>query len=475
MVFDSYTFIVFLTAVLAVHYSAISWQYKKLSLLISSYLFYGSWNPPFVILLVLSTTIDWFAAQWMHVAESKGKRVAFLVLSLCTNLGMLGFFKYANFLVASYTDLVAALGITHVPPKLSIILPVGISFYTFQTLSYTIDVYRRKMEPAKSPLDFALYVSFFPQLVAGPIVRAVDFLPQCSTERRVSARHLGWGACLLVLGLFLKMVIADSMFSQTVDEVYSASRETHGTLDSWLGTIAFAGQIYCDFAGYSFCAIGVAMMLGFALPDNFRCPYAAIGFSDFWRRWHISLSTWLRDYLYIPLGGNRHGQVVMLMSLMATMLLGGLWHGPSWTFVAWGAVHGALLVIERLIRQTAIAKWSAWSTIGGKLCLAAITFACVCFTWVLFRANTFQQASSMWLAMMGWGGMVGSEVAFVDMLEVLGTFACLAFAHWHFRETPIESAVDRTPPIVLSIIVAAMLVTIFLTRGESRAFIYFQF
>ena len=246
---------------------------------------------------------------------------------------MLGFFKYGGFLLANFRRGLALLGVDYVPPEMDIFLPIGISFYTFQTLSYTIDVYRGHTRPWPSFLDFAMFVTFFPQLVAGPIVRAAEFLPQCVTPKRANAHQLGWGASLLVLGIFEKVVLADGVMAPVVDTVYGSVREA-GFFSAWVGTLAFGSQIFFDFAGYSTCAIGAGLSLGFVLPDNFRFPYAAVGISDFWTRWHISLSSWLRDYLYIPLGGNRQGLVRTQANLMVTMLLGGLWHGAAWRFVA---------------------------------------------------------------------------------------------------------------------------------------------
>ncbi|MBW1906898.1 MAG: MBOAT family protein, partial [Deltaproteobacteria bacterium] len=304
MQFDSYSFLLFFGLVLAVNQSRLTWSSKKLSLLVASYIFYAAWNPPFVLLLWGSTIADWFVARGIAASRSSTRRRLLLIASLCINLGVLGFFKYGGFLLQNFVSLVSLLGVDYRPAAPSIVLPVGISFYTFQTLSYTIDVYRNRAQPWHSFRDYALYVSFFPQLVAGPIVRSSTFLPQCETERPVSGDQLGRGMALLVLGLFMKVVVADGLMAPVSEQVFAEGAVTDFR-SAWLGTLAFAGQIFCDFAGYSTCAIGVALCLGFDLPTNFRFPYAALGFSDFWRRWHISLSSWLRDYLYIPLGGNR--------------------------------------------------------------------------------------------------------------------------------------------------------------------------
>jgi alginate O-acetyltransferase complex protein AlgI len=326
MLFNSLTFVVFFAAVLLAYRVLGNWNAKKAMLLVASYVFYGAWNPPFVALLAISTLVDWFVAKHMALEEDVHIRRRLLVISLLVNLGFLGFFKYGGFLLENFVALMASFGVDYKPAAPSIVLPVGISFYTFQTLSYTLDIYRRRLKPARSFLDFALFVSFFPQLVAGPIVRAADFLPQCVDERRTEARAFGWGLFLMTLGLFEKVVLADGLLAGTADSVFGSPGPA-SALDTWLGSVAFAGQIFCDFAGYSTCAIGAALCLGFHLPTNFRFPYGAVGFRDFWRRWHISLSTWLRDYLYIPLGGSRNGRWRTLIALMLTMLLGGFLHG----------------------------------------------------------------------------------------------------------------------------------------------------
>jgi D-alanyl-lipoteichoic acid acyltransferase DltB (MBOAT superfamily) len=474
MVFNSYTFILFLAVVLAVHHLPIPWRTQKANLLVASYLFYAAWNPPFVLLLMISTVADWFIARRLFRAESPAGRRWLLGLSLGVNLGMLGFFKYSNFLMDNFADLLGGLGVAYRPPELDIILPVGISFYTFQTLSYTIDIYRRQAEPWHSFLDYALYVSFFPQLVAGPIVRATTFLPQCEERRRADGPMLGWGLSLLTLGLFQKIVLADGVFAPLAEELYG-NPAPPGTLTAWAGTLAFAGQIFCDFAGYSTCAIGVALCLGFALPDNFRFPYAAVGFSDFWRRWHISLSTWLRDYLYIPLGGNRRGPTRTQLNLMVTMLLGGLWHGAAWTFVIWGGLHGLLLIIERRLAQ----RWGAaavWQRPLGQLVLGILTFGLVCFTWVFFRAGSLDHALQTCGAMLGFAAGEGlHHLPTKQLLAGLGLGAGLFAWHWIMRSTTVEAAAARTPWPIRALLLAGMLIAIVLFPGEDRAFIYFQF
>ena len=367
------------------------------------------------------------------------------------------------------------------PAAPNIILPVGISFYTFQTLSYTIDIYRHQAKPCHSFLDYALFVTFFPQLVAGPIVRATEFLPQCEEPKRATSEQLGWGLSLFVIGLFNKVVVADVLMAPVVEEHFRTG-VIPGFLDAWVGTLAFSTQIFCDFSGYSTCAIGVALCLGFALPRNFLFPYAAIGFSDFWRRWHISLSTWLRDYLYIPLGGNRGGEVLRYRNLATTMLLGGLWHGASWTFLVWGALHGIYLVIERLLKQY-MSHIRLWSFGPIQFLLGVATYVSVCYAWVFFRAKNFTDAWNIVLGMSGirgWHTIGGQEIAspygpffsYIVIAVSLGTVAL----HWCFRNTTLETVAAQMPWWLVAIVLASLLfLTMLCWGGEDRAFIYFQF
>ncbi|MBA3673716.1 MAG: MBOAT family protein, partial [Chitinophagaceae bacterium] len=317
MVFNSYTFIVFFIVMLVLHNLRFTWKVKKINLLIASYIFYAAWNPPFILLLWLATVVDYFVGRALYNEENKYKRKMLLVVSLIGNLGMLIFFKYGTFLLENFTNLANAMGIEYQPAKPNIILPAGISFYTFTTLCYTIDMYKRKSEPVKSLLDFSLFVTFFPHLVAGPIVRPPQLVPQFETPRTANQKQMMQGLFLVSLGLFMKVVLADSMLAEPANTVFNSAAPL-ATLDAWMGVLAFSGQIFFDFAGYSTCAVGVASCLGFVLPENFLYPYAAVGFSDFWRRWHITLSAWLRDYLYIPLGGNRKGKIRTYINLMIT-------------------------------------------------------------------------------------------------------------------------------------------------------------
>jgi alginate O-acetyltransferase complex protein AlgI len=494
MLFNSYTFIIFFLVVLLLSRCIGKWTIRKAFLLVVSYAFYAAWNPPFVLLLWISTIVDWVASKKIFQSERRSSRVFFLVLSLLVNLGMLSYFKYGSFFLENLNHALAGMGLAHRFGGLNIILPVGISFYTFQTLSYTLDIYRGNLRPCRSFLDYALYVTFFPQLVAGPIVRASEFLPQCEESKTGTGKQIGWGLCLFVIGLFGKVVLADTIAAPVVERVF-ASTAPAGFASAWTGTLAFAMQIFYDFFGYSTCAIGVALCLGFELPDNFRFPYAACGFSDFWLRWHISLSSWLRDYLYIPLGGNRKGVPRTYGNLMITMLLGGLWHGASWMFVIWGGLHAIYLMGERLCCASALSRWPHWGKWYGKWFLILLTFFLVCFTWVFFRARSLSSALTMCQAML-W-----PDSAYTFFSAVLGDhpsaslpsaepvwlgFASYAYigvlslltliSHYALRESCLEEFFTKIPMFARSFLIAAAMYLILISMsGEDSAFIYFQF
>ncbi len=471
MLFNSLSFILFLAIVLALYYAPLlKWNQKKLMLLLSSYVFYAMWNPPLVILLWISTMVDWTAGKKLAVLTNEKKRKLWLMLSLVVNLGFLAFFKYGDFLLENFVSLMNTVGIDFQAKPMDIILPMGISFYTFQTMSYTIDMYQRKTERARTFLDFALYVTFFPQLVAGPIVRAKDLITQFYDEKKATLNQFLWGTFLLTIGLFQKVVMADTLLSEASDTVFGSKDMLHSA-DAWIGTLAFSGQIFFDFAGYSTCAIGIALMLGIILPDNFRYPYAAIGFSDLWRRWHISLSSWLRDYLYIPLGGNRKGIIRMYVALTLTMLLGGLWHGAAWTFVIWGALHGIYLVIERQFRGKINLKHTG---IQG-LFLALLTYTCVNITWVFFRAREFATAKNMITSMFFLNDEGAKVLHTFEILKVAVVITILFLCHWFMRNTNMKEVHNKTNPILFGIFWAAMVFLIMISQGSGEQFIYFQF
>ena len=471
MVFNSLIFIAFFAMVLVLHSLPLSWRVKKINLLLASYVFYAAWNPPFVVLLWLSTVVDWFAARGLVQADRPWKRRAWMLLSIVVSLGLLCYFKYGHFLVENFARLAELMGLHYSPPHSSIILPIGISFYTFATMSYTLDIYLGRATPARNFLDYALFVTFFPHLVAGPIMRPTELVPQFEVPHQATADQLRFGLALMTLGLFEKAVLADGFLGPVVDQVYNG-RTIPGFVDAWVATLAFSAQIFCDFAGYSITAIGAALCLGFALSDNFRFPYAAIGFTDFWRRWHITLSAWLRDYLYIPLGGNRHGNARTYFSLMATMLVGGLWHGASWTFVIWGGLHGLYLAGERVLRRS-FRGYRPGRVAGAGLGL--LTFTLVNIAWVFFRAKTFQEALLILRGMFGRNAHAEPVLALVYIVMTTAIVVGLVLAHSIMRNQTLEAAIARARPATLTALWTLMAFAVIIQHGESNGFIYFQF
>lgn len=390
MLFNSYLFAIFFVLVFVV-YRLLSHRAQNRFLLLASYVFYGSWDWRFLSLIIVSTLVDFVAGRVIGRAGSHARRKAFLTISLVTNLSLLGFCKYFNFFAAELSTLLGHIGIDAGIPTLHIILPVGISFYTFQSMSYTIDVYRNLTTPAEDLLDFSLFVAFFPQLVAGPIERYTTLMRQIERPRVLSDRHYVEGVYHVLIGLFKKVVIADNM-AGIANAVFASDGSDLRGPECLLGLVAFAFQIYGDFSGYSSMAQGIANFLGFDLMYNFKMPYFASSPSDFWSRWHISLSSWLRDYLYIPLGGNRSGLLQTYRNLMLTMMLGGFWHGAAWTFILWGTFHGAILCLYRRFDRYGGVSQTPQRT--GPLRLV-VMFALTLVGWLLFRAESMTQVRTM--------------------------------------------------------------------------------
>ena len=470
MLFPTITFAVFLTLVLAAHTVLLkrprAW---KTTMLIASYVFYAWWDWRFLTLIRISTIVDYGTGIAIHASSDQRRRKAFLVLSLATNLGMLGIFKYADFFVTEFVNVMADLGMTVSARPLGIILPVGISFYTFQTMSYSLDIYRGVLRPTRDLGDFALFVAFFPQLVAGPIVRARDFLAQLATNERASL-DTGRSMHLILGGLFKKVVLADVLATRLVDGVFADPGGATG-LETLLAVYGYALQIYGDFSGYSDIAIGIALLLGFRFPDNFNQPYRAASLQDFWRRWHISLSTWLRDYLYIGMGGNRRGRGRTYRNLLITMVLGGLWHGAGWTFLIWGLIHGLGLVVARLLRDrrgapTPPGSLGHWMRVVG-------TFHLVCIGWVFFRAVDLDRALEVFGALGGSWTSAPSLDGGVAALLVLGFI--MQFAP-RGRVDGFWASLGRAPVLVQAAVVLVAILGIDLLGPDGVApFIYFAF
>ena len=438
---------------------------RKLFLLLASWFFYAQWDWRFVGLLILSAVLNWGVAAL--IARRPADRRKWLVgLGVAANLLILGFFKYYGFFVEQAGDLLARFGWERDLPLLQIVLPVGISFFTFQGISYVVDVHRGKTPAAKSLLDVMLLMSFFPHLVAGPIVRASDLLPQFDRTPRLTREMATHGLLLIVWGLFKKTVIASELATRLVDPVFF-DPSAYSAVDIAAAVYGYAVQIYCDFSAYSDMAIGIAALLGYAFPRNFDQPYRASSMQSFWRRWHISLSSWLRDYLYVPLGGGKKGLFASCVNVMITMLLGGLWHGAAWTFVAWGALHGGAQVIERLGRA-ALGDRKLFPTVVGVL----ITFHIVCLGWILFRAENFDLA----VAMVQGLGRIGPVMVLTPFLLTL-IVGGLAM-HW-LPPRAVEGLTEKlkpAPSLTLGVLIGLAILLIAAVRPDGVApFIYFQF
>lgn len=476
MLFNSPAFLLFLPLTLGIYY-LLPHRRQNTFLVLASCFFYASWDWRFLFPLLFSTTIDYVCARAMEKSLAAGEpntaRYRYLVISLVTNLGLLAFFKYFNFFVDSFHDLGLILSIDIPVPALRVILPIGISFYTFQALSYTIDVYRGQIHATKSFWDFFLAVLFFPHLVAGPIQRASNLIGQVTHPRKVTTSLFLSGLHLMVWGFFKKVFIADSL-APIANGVFDLPDAAGGQV--LVGVLAFAFQIYCDFSGYTDIARGVARLMGFEFMLNFNLPYFATSPPDFWKRWHISLSAWLRDYLYISLGGNRGNQLMTYRNLMLTMVLGGLWHGAAWNYVFWGAYHGGILVLHRLVSPWLPVDAGQRDAAGRAAWLAlrmVVMFAMTCYGWLLFRATSLQQVVEMTASLAS--PLAGLPVQ--DLLRVclfaapLVVVQCVQYAtgRLEFMDQP------WLPPVVRSVLYAAMTYCIVFHGGEPQAFVYFQF
>ncbi|MEM1055276.1 MAG: MBOAT family protein [Bacteroidota bacterium] len=504
MIFNSLAFLVFLPVVIGAYYLLRKARLQNRFLLVASYVFYGWWDWRFLLLIALSTVVDFWVARRIDArreavgpdAEAGALKKTlrpYLWVSLAVNLGVLSFFKYFNFFSGSAEDLMLSLGMTPDWPTLGVILPVGISFYTFQTLSYTVDVYRGTMRAVDDFFDFALYVSFFPQLVAGPIERAQTLMPQVQQARTFSRSQFTDGAWLILLGFVKKVVIADQL-GRIADLGFQTDTPEYGWLGAFLFSACFAFQVYGDFSGYSDIARGTAKLMGFELMINFGKPFLITNPSAFWRHWHISLSTWLRDYLYIPLGGSRGGNTAAYRNLTITMILGGLWHGAGWGFVLWGLYHGVLLSIHRYWSRNVWAKvpWPQGLRIAtGKEQIATrgisnglshallVTGFFVFFLshWMVFRSSTLPEGNSQWTYVVNWLGewftSAGIEQA-TPWLPAFLLFATLAMlAQW--KDEAMEHFSTWTPARQGLAIAAALLTIAVFGVFEGTEFFYFQF
>jgi D-alanyl-lipoteichoic acid acyltransferase DltB (MBOAT superfamily) len=475
MIFTTITFGVFALIVIPLYY-LLGHKWQNAMLLVASYVFYGWWDWRFLLLLWLSTVVDFYIARRMDRRTGAARRRLMLV-SVGLNLAYLGFFKYCNFFVRSAHDALATLGVHVDLPLLQIALPVGISFYTFQSISYIVDVYRNSREHTDDFVAFALYLAYFPHLVAGPIQRSTQLLPQILLPRKVTQDQLERGAALILVGFFKKLVIADNV-APTVNTIFDAPG-ARPRLELLLGTYLFALQIYCDFAGYTDIARGVSRLMGIELRLNFRQPYLSTNITDFWRRWHISLSDWLRDYLYISLGGNRGGKWRTYRNLMLTMLLGGLWHGASWNFVIWGGLHGLYLaahkalVVDRRDRRGAAPASRGPLGFAGDVLGVVVTFHLVCLAWVFFRAPTLASSWTYLRGIVVQGGYVTPR-PILDTIIYLPLVLLVDLPAWLRREEQPVS--DRWPWLARGLSYGLMLVAcLWIGAPGGTPFIYFQF
>jgi len=480
MLFNSWSFALFFLIVVSLYHVS-RWRIQNILLLVASYVFYSFWDWRFTALLAGSTLVDYFIAIRMESAVTQPARRRLMFASICANLGTLGFFKYYDFFTESAVSALNSMGVNANVPLLNVVLPVGISFYTFQTLAYTIDVYRGQQKPERDFITYALYVCYFPQLVAGPIERATRLLPQLRAPRHVTQNDWNEGAQLILWGFVKKVAVADSL-ARFVNEAY-ADPSAQSTPFLWLAMYCFGLQIYCDFSGYTDIARGTSRLFGIRLMENFRQPYFSASITEFWRRWHISLSTWLRDYLYVPLGGNRHGELKRYRNLMLTMLIGGLWHGAAWTFVLWGGIHGLLLAVHRFLRsQSQLKDDSNANGLSDRLIYffkIFATFHIVILAWIPFRAES-------WQGMLDYiEGLLLGQVAhtfndlvstgIVDNLIFYGLLVALIdLLCWtKGRELPMSMSQHW---LIRSVVYAGgLLVLVFVRGGSGEPFIYFQF
>jgi alginate O-acetyltransferase complex protein AlgI len=474
MLFCSLTFLLFFAVVFGLYWS-MPWPRARVwLLLVASFYFYASWNKWLALLICITTLMDYVVARAMDSSQRQSWRRFLLLFSLVINLGLLCYFKYANFFLDSIEASLREQGAMNWMRPLWIILPVGISFYTFEAINYTVDVFRRKVPAERNLANFMLFITFFPHLVAGPIVRARDFLPQIYRRKHWDWARLNLGAQYFLMGLFKKLAIADRM-AMFADPVF-ANPENYNTGACWVATLAYAIQIYCDFSGYTDMAIGIAHAFGYKLAQNFNMPYIATSIAGFWHRWHMSLSTWLRDYLFIPLGGSRGSKWQTARNLMITMTLGGLWHGANWTFVLWGVLHGALLVLHRWFSDFCKPRPrldAVLQSIPGTLLRGLVTILCVSLLWIFFRSQTFAGAATMFQHMFVPTGGLGAPLHNRSLWVTLGVMIlCHIIGHQEW----FKRFAVRIPAPVMGFSYAVVLtVSLLLAPDSGKAFIYFQF
>ena len=478
MLFNSFEFAVFIPVVFIIYWFLLkkSIKLQNVFLLIASYVFYGWWDWRFLGLILFSSIVDYSIGHYLGKTDRVSTRKTLLAISLTLNLGLLGFFKYFNFFIESFNDTMRFFGNTFDVATLNIILPVGISFYTFQTLSYTIDVYNRKLEPAKDIVSFFTYVSFFPQLVAGPIERATNLLPQFYRKRVFEYDFAVSGLKLILWGLFKKIVIADN--AATFANIIFTNTDNYSGSTIFLGVILFSFQIYGDFSGYSDIAIGTSRLFGFKLMRNFAFPYFSRDIAEFWRRWHISLSTWFRDYLYIPLGGSRGGQWQKIRNTFIIFVVSGFWHGANWTFMSWGFLNALfflpLLMLKRNRINTDLVAENKLFPNLRELFQMLITFMLVNFAWIFFRADNMSHAAQIYSKVASPSLFTVPELLPTKVIVLIIIFVAVEWFR-RDREVVLDFSDWRIPRLVRYVIYYMIIASIFLVGGQQQEFIYFQF
>lgn len=473
MLFQTHQFLIFFVVIYWIYLTVqASHKTRNVILLISSYYFYGAWNAKFLLLIIASTSFDYYLGLKIADSENEKHRKIWLTTAVVSNLSLLGFFKYYNFFVDSFRELFLRFGMDIGLHTLSILLPVGISFYTFESMSYIIDVYRRKNTSCRSLLEYAVFISFFPHLVAGPIIRPAFFFPALRIEPRITQYDFFSGFSRCVIGLFKKLILADTLALYWGDEIF-ANPSGFTSLDVWIGVYCYSFQIYLDFSSYSDIAIGLSKMMGIHLPENFNYPYLARNLREFWERWHISLSTWLRDYLYIPLGGNRKGSLRKYVNIFVTMLLGGLWHGASWNFVIWGVLHGFFITVSHFkidCLQTPSFRFRLPSWIK-----VLVTFHLVALAWIFFRAETFAVACQilLQLSQIFKENLYYTGPAIIPMLLLICSLLHIGHVQ-HIKTKVIHFIATTSLPLRVAAAVAAVAL-ILISQQHFKPFIYFQF
>lgn len=474
MLFNSFIFFIFLGIVLLIFYVLPTKKSKNMFLLLASYFFYGYWDWRFCFLLIATTIVDFYIGNRLFATHDSQKRKVLLISSLVINLGVLGFFKYFNFFAESFQDIYSLFGAKADYLHLNILLPVGLSFYIFHNISYITDVYRHKIKPTTDWIDFGLFVAFFPQLVAGPIGRASVLLPQFAYKLKATRQQISGGIVLIITGLFRKVMIGDTT-GRYVDHIFG-DLEAYKSIEILCGLVLFSIQIYADFSGYSHIARGTSKLFGVELMKNFEQPYLSRNITEFWRRWHISLSTWLRDYLYIPLGGNRKGVSRTYINLSLTMLLGGLWHGASWNFIIWGGLHGAYLALHKLFLNSNTVQPDKITSLTVKDVLNILgTYILVLFAWIFFRSTTWASTELFFSKIMHWESseyalwFIGMTLTYVVLIVALDLFEYVTGKHTFLLDMKLKTFRYGT-------LTGLFILTLcFMFQIKAAPFMYFKF